>query len=1045
MIILLLSKSLRNLLERMAGALFEFDQRLQDMRTQQLNFGPEFCLCIPDADDVKAAFGHMATIIFKQQTELSGVHSSIKKMTDEFLRSQTELVNWTKRNLQELKDENRDLRSKIDECQSKLDIFAYNLQGFDESLDNVQKEVGDLSSAGQNTQIELPASLIDGLFASIETKLDAKANVNKAAEKHEEKVAAKHIPKHTEELTLPPVDLELLKKKEALEKEALKSLHTPKVTSRRPSKLGTIVETESEAGTSAKDRARKRWKWAYRMIKMSKMGGLVKKVPKGQSLFQRVDRLENALYTLEKKMTAKVEAAEQNAAAKVLETLPTIVDTFTPKVEEKVEKFQQIDPKIIEELEKRNEKTQFEVQELNEKLSSLNLELNQVSSVVRTQEVQIANAKNSPQVPADLEAKVTAVVEKLKNSTQVQHMMFETVVTDLVMKMQTAEKDLIEAENKVTALTKAALSKEEMKSVIEILKNDTDLREARGQLSVIESTLLALNYIVKTVTQNITSAASSNEDLSEDDTELFEGMITDCGNVSRSLDSANNRLKVQYDLCRFHDKAVAERWSTLTTTNDMHGQLLDAFSSAMRAFSKELEERPSIDKVQKLVDNSMVHVKKGLQEEITGTVDRLMLKMKIKLVEQETVNEMTKQSKSGNNDQNDEAAAAHFEGMLEPLISDIVEFYVQRAATPQQQQSMDDEGNYDGQGDSGYHPKIRFSDVVDQYGQRPGGGQSRMLARKQQEEALKNLKDELAQHTQKIEDLANRKNDMTEVQNLLASKADAFELANKADSRVLETVEKTLRKVMEDLGDLRNLKDSELDKVKGTLEKHVKAKLITLFSRMEDNAKPAFLSTKSLCLSCARTSSVKVHSEPSNPVGFLPALGHGSTPGPEVYRAGFKMPVSSRDGLFSSRSGVIVSSVPDELLGMDMEADELRVEPSAKSEGAPSPSLPPPNSSKQTKRTPKVITHGGGREDTQMVQPMHRPGLRGKKSDRAAFMAANSSRTESVISLESSAGSPGTNNETDSLMLGSTHSRTMPPSYGQKSKFLAPVRTTTAS
>jgi len=443
---------------------------------------------------------------------------------------------------------------------------------------------------------------------------------------------------------------------------------------------------------------------------------------------------------------------------------------------------------------------------------------------------------------------------------------------------------------------------------------------------VIDSTLLSMNYIIRTVTHDLTSARGA-DDLSEEDTETFEGMIADCGNIANRIQSANDRLKVQYDLCRLHDKAVADRWSSLTTRNDAHGQLLDAFGGAMRAFSTELEDRPTQEIVQTMIDQSVASAKKGLEESLTGTINKLMLKMKIKMVEQETLNEMHRQANGGNTDSNEEAAEK-FEGMLEPLISDIVEMYVHRASTPAADDSRD--RDQDGGKTSDGRSRQHRLDADDEQG--PGGRRNRLQARKQQEELLKTMKEELALHTVKIDEILQKKNDLTEVQNLLSTKADAYELSTKADSRVMETVEKTLRKVMEDLGDLRNLKDSELEKVKGTLEKHVKAKLITLFSKMEDNAKPAFLSTKSLCLSCARVSSVKVHSEPTSAPGFLPALGAVSTPGPDVYRGGFRMPVSSRDGLFTSKSQ---AALPEELMGMDMDLDDLRVISSAKPEGQP--------------------------------------------------------------------------------------------------------------
>ena len=167
-------------------------------------------------------------------------------------------------------------------------------------------------------------------------------------------------------------------------------------------------------------------------------------------------------------------------------------------------------------------------------------------------------------------------------------------------------------------------------------------------------------------------------------------------------------------------------------------------------------------------------------------------------------------------------------------------------------------------------------------------------------ETIKKLREDMIHISEKIERLFKEKVDLGSVQDLISTKAETFDLDRKADVRILDAIERSLRNVMNELGDVKALHEEELARVKDAMERNMKKTLKAMFATHEDQSKPSFLATKSLCLSCGRNSLVKSTADPTSPPNFLPALHSASTPGPEVFRAGFKMPIHPRDGLFTA-------------------------------------------------------------------------------------------------------------------------------------------------
>jgi len=1046
----------------MSGQLQEFGQRVNELRTQNLNFGPDFQLCIPDADDVKGTFGVLAAIIMRQQNELNTCHSSIKRISDEFVRSQTDMVNWSKKNMEELKKENETLKQQIEDCQEKIKIFSYNLQGYDEH-DHPEEEY----------EFEAPATNESNSIFPIKSAEEQKPDI--PSEEDVLAAAAKMAA-----LTLPEVSTDVKKAKEEEVVERLRSINLVKKPERRPTTLIVITEdedddraTRDELPTPPKIKACKRWKWALRrvrfLIQMKNLKRSLTKVrlPKGQALVTRIERLENQLFEMANGIDEKLEmTVERSLSKKAVASPPVVAAEPKPVVVPTVATVPEDTTRKIDAVIEATKKLREDLHVLHAKVHNIQSDVKHMDDKVNSKDSHQSSGHGS-NIPAHIEAKLIALVERMDSGARLKGMQYNAMVHDLMVKMETLEQDVGITESRVNQLTDtdSASDVDNEKSLPQILKNDTDLRDARGQLLVIDSTINSMSSVVNNVKRDLYSIQET-EEMTSDEMESFVTMVNECESFTTRLLGVQHRLAAAYDRCRSHDKVVSNRWTNLTSNNDAQGKLLEAFGGAMGAFSTELQERPTMPEVVKLVDD--VVNKQRVQME--NQINKMIFKLKIRLVEQETMNEYLQNQKAQaaqgtstgdgsdrppTHEEKRQSIADEFEGMLEPLIADIVEMYVNRgqedsepqsqsrAASPQSDSRKSSSGLALGLSlprtsvDRDPIKGVRGSSILASSDMHSAASQSqlqsqhsighmprestatgrRMRLQRQQEDMIRFMKEELGRLTSKIEALYKERVDLTQIQGQLSLKADTYDVERKADCRVLETVERTLRKVMTDLGDVRNLRDAELEKVKETLEKHVKSKIITLFSKIEDNSKPAFLATKSLCLSCARESSVKMVPEPTHNSPFLPNLNAGASPGPDVYRGGFKMPISQRDGLFSTK----LTDVGDE----PVDQEELRVEPAAKEELAPSPVIIVQGSIRPT-RVPKVITHAGGRDDTQVVQPMHRKGLKGKKSDRAAFMDLNRS-LDTQFSVSSPAG------------LAASPSAVL-PSYGQKPKFLAPVR-----
>ena len=171
----------------------------------------------------------------------------------------------------------------------------------------------------------------------------------------------------------------------------------------------------------------------------------------------------------------------------------------------------------------------------------------------------------------------------------------------------------------------------------------------------------------------------------------------------------------------------------------------------------------------------------------------------------------------------------------------------------------------------------------------------------------------------------------------------------------------------------------------------------------------AMLSTKALCVGCGRPSLVRgVPFEQSltNSNKFNPSLNGSVQPGPDIYRGGFKMPVSknslhklaanplqpgtkvfNEDSLFGdddneSHGHASMSTYSEILANIDHRDGVTNITdigPGGLSISITSTTAP----IRQMSYPARKIAHAQGKEEASMLRPIHRKGFPGKTSEKA--------------------------------------------------------------
>lgn len=229
---------------------------------------------------------------------------------------------------------------------------------------------------------------------------------------------------------------------------------------------------------------------------------------------------------------------------------------------------------------------------------------------------------------------------------------------------------------------------------------------------------------------------------------------------------------------------------------------------------------------------------------------------------------------------------------------------------------------------------------------------------------------------------------------------------------VMDLIQDSLKHVSDEIGDLRQTSARELQKAKEAMKKAIMAAINKAIQEEAEKDKPAMLSTKSLCVGCGRPSLVRgmPHEQDLISKAFNPALNASIQAGPDIYRAGFRMPVNKNNSV-AKLHGMVPGGAKvygeDSLFGGPGLGEEESVAgtlntyseilanldhrnkgqvtslqdagPAGMSISITSTTAP----IRQLSYPARNIRHAQGKEEAQMLRPIHRKGFPGKTSEKA--------------------------------------------------------------
>ena len=227
-----------------------------------------------------------------------------------------------------------------------------------------------------------------------------------------------------------------------------------------------------------------------------------------------------------------------------------------------------------------------------------------------------------------------------------------------------------------------------------------------------------------------------------------------------------------------------------------------------------------------------------------------------------------------------------------------------------------------------------------------------------------------------------------------------------SDTQIVELVQESMKVVAAEIGDVRESTHRDLEQVRKQLKQAILTAINKAITEQAEKDKPSMLTTKSLCMGCGRTALVRGAPFDQSLVskGFNPALNANIGEGPDIYRGGFRMPVSksqtlsrmpqptlglNEESLFEDSQdtrGMQTHTTYSEILAHmtreDPSASVQRVTdmgPGGMSISITSTTLPV----RQLSTTAKNIRHAQGKEEAAMLRPIHRKGMPGKVSEKA--------------------------------------------------------------
>lgn len=265
------------------------------------------------------------------------------------------------------------------------------------------------------------------------------------------------------------------------------------------------------------------------------------------------------------------------------------------------------------------------------------------------------------------------------------------------------------------------------------------------------------------------------------------------------------------------------------------------------------------------------------------------------------------------------------------------------------------------------------------------------------------FEEEIKKLSQKIEDLISGKVLPPNMPNQNVQRSSSRSTTG-VEVGVTEAIKDAIQDVLVQMGYLKESQEKELTKAKQQMKEAIIKAITKAIIDKDKEDKESFLTTKSMCIGCGRSSFVRKedNSQPAVSLGFIPGLNAGSTAGPDVYRSGFKLPVHVQNRSSSPTSPVgLPAGFTDDIFEDDNDLDSGK-HPNTIStyseilagitgvtsitDAGPAGtalSISPCISPIKLSSAAKSIRHAQGRDESVMLRPIHRKNFPGKTSARA--------------------------------------------------------------
>jgi hypothetical protein len=600
------------------------DMKVESLRGQKMTFqnegGLELTLSVPDTTDVKDTFSTLVTTIVLQQEQIVLLQTTMKQMAADNANAQAKMIAWTNQCVTELKNQNESLQDKLTESNLQIENMVYNMQGF---VDGSKTDIKTSTSSVKRDillNIQTPAVIRtripivtldpnddtngsiklfyteggeagdDGKVLAEGAEAGAGAGGGEAAESSA--TTTDGPPPATATAAEHPPDNSSAPASTAI---ALVAPTSAPTKNKKPS-VGAKMYYQSIRKNRLPLSPSGRWRWAIRKvlrgvrIKAMRVGYTRNRVEKGNSMVERLERLETDMFTVPLQLRSFVQGEAERVTAQAKSDLDKLAaevgaqhhetrelcDSLSARITDVSSTCADLDGRLLHMGAMMEENSKKQGQEVDEKLASLGRRLVDVEGSegarLRSRAVGLQELVQTLRTSAEeANARLTAAVAQAQSVTQ--------------------EGEEANPGDQLSAL----------------LELDTNLRETRRSLGGLQELVFNAAESIKSFRQDITCCqfAAAEGTGQPPSPRVFssesakQDMLQGCTDLEKSAQGLFGLLADANSYWKRHDASLGQRWETLSSVIKA-SQAVALLSSSLESLMAEVKSRPSEDAVRSI-------------------------------------------------------------------------------------------------------------------------------------------------------------------------------------------------------------------------------------------------------------------------------------------------------------------------------------------------------------------------------------------------------------------------------------------------------------